>query len=124
MLVDKNAAFKNKRPEFELQTFYGQLTHIYRIVFLSAFPALEIDKGTTIIFAAIRSCAVTQDSALLDLDIHFYSKHGSLDLIDITSIQALVGRVPAGRKEWAIIDRSGDMARAEWLGDDEDNNNH
>ena len=48
------------------------------------------------------------------LDIHLYSHEGSLDFIDVTSIQALVGRVPcsnAGPK-WAVVDRSGALARA------------
>jgi hypothetical protein len=46
MLVDRNVQYRNKRVELELQTFYGQLTHIYRIHFPDARQALET-KGPT-----------------------------------------------------------------------------
>ncbi|KAJ7760285.1 hypothetical protein DFH07DRAFT_867862 [Mycena maculata] len=120
MLVDQNARF-TKRPEnFELETFYGQLTHIYRIHFPEPCPALGIQHPTTYILAAIRCCVLqAEDRELAGLDIHFYSNTGALDAIDITSVQSLVGRVET-RDAWAIIDRSGALARAQWLGEEAD----
>ncbi|KAJ7655446.1 hypothetical protein B0H17DRAFT_941344 [Mycena rosella] len=120
MLVDKYARLKNTPPKFELQTFYGQLTHIYRVYFPEPEPELGIDSPTTYILAAIRTCLLAPaDPQLLDLDIHLYSKCGALDVIDITSIQSLVGRVKTGMGgEWAIIDRSGSLARAVWAEDE------
>ncbi|KAJ7474677.1 hypothetical protein B0H11DRAFT_1728327, partial [Mycena galericulata] len=47
------------------------------------------------------------------LDVHFYSRAGALDIIDITTVQALVGRVKDVSNSWAIIDRSGVLARAQ-----------
>ncbi|KAJ7681395.1 hypothetical protein B0H17DRAFT_1161144 [Mycena rosella] len=120
MLVDKHARFKKRAPEFELQTFYGQLTHLYRVHFREACALLNTEEPTTYILAAIRACVLDADDAQLrGLDIHFYSGTGGLDVIDITSVQALVGRVPDRGDGWAIIDRSGVLARAEWLGEDE-----
>ncbi|KAJ6607075.1 hypothetical protein B0H10DRAFT_2228290 [Mycena sp. CBHHK59/15] len=121
MLVDRNTRFRNLREDFELQTFYGQLTRIYRVHFPRACPALGIDRSTTYILAAIRTCVLQPDDRdLTGLDIHFYSREGSLDVIDITSVQALVGRVKDVSNEWAIIDRSGVLAQAEWVGEEED----
>ncbi|KAJ7256046.1 hypothetical protein C8J57DRAFT_1075207 [Mycena rebaudengoi] len=117
MLVDKHARRKNVKPEYEKTTFYGQLTHIYRVHFPTVQPHVKIMKPTTLILAAIRNCDVKPDEPQLQgLDIHFYSWVGQLDVIDMTSVQCLVGRVKNG-DEWAIIDRSGDLARADWAGE-------
>ncbi|KAJ7204111.1 hypothetical protein GGX14DRAFT_369095 [Mycena pura] len=119
MLVDKYARFKRVAAEFELQTFYGQLTHIYRVHFPTACQPLDIEEPTTYILAAVRACSLQSDDAQLrGLDIHFYSGYGHLDVIDITSLQALVGRVPASDNVWAVIDRSGALARAHWEAED------
>ncbi|KAJ7110208.1 hypothetical protein C8R43DRAFT_904512 [Mycena crocata] len=121
MLVDKQARFKKRAPEFELQTFYGQLTHIYKIHFPTACTLLKLQEPTTFILAAIRACVLdAPETQPPGLDIHFYSHHGHLDVIDITSLQVLVGRlrVRDSGEDWAIIDRSGVLARAEWLGED------
>ncbi|KAF7347089.1 hypothetical protein MVEN_01462900 [Mycena venus] len=121
LLVDKNARHKNKPAEFELTTFYGQLTHIYRVHIPMACPPLHTMNATTYILAAIRSCTLKPDDVeLAGLDIHFYSAQGSLDVVDITTVQSLVGRVKHSGNTWAVIDRSGGLARAEWLGEDTD----
>ncbi|KAF8160546.1 hypothetical protein K438DRAFT_1619176, partial [Mycena galopus ATCC 62051] len=66
---------------------------------------------------AIRNCVLDKDDPKLEpLDIHFYSRLGALEVIDVTSVQFLVGRVKDSR-EWAIIDRSGSLARAIWTAD-------
>ncbi|KAJ7148879.1 hypothetical protein C8R46DRAFT_1230954 [Mycena filopes] len=118
MLVDKNARFPRRDPEFELNTFYGQLTHIYRVHFPAACPALSINIPTTFIFAAIRACVLKPDDPdLRGLDVHYIERQGALDVIDITSVQALVGRVQDTGGNWAVIDRSGALARADWKRD-------
>ncbi|KAJ7150000.1 hypothetical protein C8R43DRAFT_1088094 [Mycena crocata] len=118
MLVDKYARFKRCTPEYKLQTFYGQLTHIYQVHFSSPCPQLEINEPMTYIFGAIRACSLEADDPQLQkLDIHTYSRYGALD-VDITSVQALVGRVPVKENKWAVIDCSGALARAHWADDD------
>ncbi|KAJ7618046.1 hypothetical protein FB45DRAFT_679331, partial [Roridomyces roridus] len=100
-------------PEMELETFYGQLTHIYHVHVPTAFPALDLNEPTSFIFAAIRECKLKTDDAQLDgLDIHFYSKHGQLNVMDVKTAQALVGRVPSASNEWAIVDRSAALVQA------------
>lgn len=83
--------------------------------------ALRYNSSQTIILAAIRSCKKpVAKRDLGNLDIHFYMSEGRLEITDITCIQCLVGRIRTlDKKEWAIIDRSGNQARAvfidEWL---------
>jgi len=116
MLVDKFARKKKRRPEYVLETFYGRLEHIFLIkLHPECLNNTHFSTDGPIILAAIRSCRLETTPAELEkLDIHLYSHKGSLDFIDVTSIQALVGRVPcsnAGPK-WAVVDRSGALARA------------
>ncbi|KAJ6548500.1 hypothetical protein B0H19DRAFT_952352 [Mycena capillaripes] len=107
----------NLEPKYEVQTFYGQLEHIYKVFFPDKVPTLGIKGPMTYILAAIRTCVVKLALQPFNLDIRFYSRLGSLDVIDITSAQSLIGRVPVANGEWAIIDRSGSLARAVWAGD-------
>ncbi|KAI9430414.1 hypothetical protein H4582DRAFT_2063825 [Lactarius indigo] len=116
MLVDKFAHAHRRKPVFEPQTFYGSLEHLYLIQFTCSDT--QVDPQKPVILAAIRNCK-TKDPGPTDLeglDIHLYNTTGSLDLVDVTSIQALVGRVEytVDGGGWAIIDRSGSLACAEW----------
>ncbi|KAF7349606.1 hypothetical protein MSAN_01686300 [Mycena sanguinolenta] len=121
MLVDENARYPRRAAKYVKQTFYGQLTHLYRVHFPTSVPSLKIPEPTTYILAAIRACDLKpDDTQLRGLDIHFYQGYGHLDVIDVTVLQALVGRVPAQNNEWAIIDRSGALARADWFRESEE----
>jgi hypothetical protein len=67
--------------------------------------------------AVIRTCVIDNtDPQLLGLDIRFTSNEGALDVVDITNLQCLVGRI-RDRDKWAIIDRSGNLARALYVDD-------
>jgi hypothetical protein len=117
MFVDNNESYRNKAPDFELKTFYGQLENIFLIKFDSKTPrdrlGISNPAQDTVILAAIRTCILNNDSQLEDLDIHFYSKLGALHVTDIVAIQCLVGRVKDQEPHtWGIIDRSGSLARA------------
>lgn len=116
MLVDRFAHMRRRKPKFEPQTFYGRLEHLYLITFTCSDT--RVDPQKPIILAAIRNCKIKDPGPtdLEGLDIHLYDTTGSLDLVDVTSIQALVGRVEyaVDGGGWAIIDRSGSLARAEW----------
>jgi hypothetical protein len=113
LLVDKYARQAHRKPEYELRTFYGQVQNVYAI----QFPVPCEDLGFmnapfTIILAAIRNCVVEEASSQLrNLDIQYYSTDGALHVVDVTSVQCLVGRI-RDRNKWAIIDRSGSLVRA------------
>ncbi|THU93897.1 hypothetical protein K435DRAFT_820122 [Dendrothele bispora CBS 962.96] len=113
MYIDLHARQRNVAPKFKLETFYGQLQHIYLVHFDTAHPELNLhEPATTIILAQIKSCKLNSDESIPGLDIHFYSTMGNTNVIDITSIQCVVGRVACGNNRWAIIDRSGSLVRA------------
>ena len=115
MLVDRYTRHARHKPEYILQTFYGQLQHIFVIHFPSACPELGLNNITTIILASIRSCVLDNTDSLLEkLDIRFYTTDGPVHVIDITSLQCLVGRI-RDHKRWAIIDRSRTLARAVYV---------
>jgi hypothetical protein len=107
MLVDKNARHANRPVILEPKVFFGQLQHIF-VVSLKASPALRLQEHTTLILAAIRACYNPQTKR--ENDIYYYSREGHLDLVDMTCVQCLVGRVKDG-PEWAIVDRSDASAR-------------
>ena len=74
-----------------------------------AVTALKLGDNTEIVLAAIRACEISKSHDVLD--IHYYMRDGQLDVVDVTSIQALVGRIK-DEGQWAIVDRSGALARA------------
>lgn len=112
MFVDKYARQARRQPEYELRTFYGQLQHIYLIQFPGACGDLGLNQASTIILASIRTCVLDNPVPQLEcLDVKFYSAEGAVHIIDVTSLQCLVGRI-RDRNRWAIIDRSGSLARA------------
>ena len=106
--MDKYARQKRRRPEYEMKTFYGQLQHLF-VISLPPDTALHLTEPTIHMLASIKTCKI--ERANVDLDIHYYSKLGGLDVLDITCVQCAVGRIPC-KNGWAIIDRSGDLARA------------
>jgi len=100
-------------PDKETVTCYGKLEHIITITFPESHESLQPARPANSIFALIHRCTLKEDEPqLTGLDIHFFSKERqSFDVIDITWVQCLVGRVKAGGNNWAIIDRIGKLVR-------------
>ncbi|KAI0326297.1 hypothetical protein GY45DRAFT_1259252 [Cubamyces sp. BRFM 1775] len=111
-LVDRNARSRNAAIQLVPKTFYGQLQRIL-VLHCPPIPSSTHSALTPLIFAVIRTCKITADHPTLD--IHYYSRDSSTDLVDITTVQCLVGRV-RDRNQWAIIDRSGTLSRALYEG--------
>lgn len=119
MLVDIHANRTRVRPRYELETFYGQLEHIFVIEFAAdRADDIGLDGQHTIILAAVRNCILKdrRPAASDGLDIHIYTRLGPLHFLDIMGLQCLVGRVKDDN-EWSIFDRSGTMARADYVDD-------
>lgn len=105
--MDRNARFPRWPVVNELHSFFGQLMYVV-VLHFPACQALQLHEPTTIALAAIRSCPILKSHK--DLDIHYYTKEGSIDVLDLTCVQCVVGRVKDGHG-WAIIDRSGSLSR-------------
>jgi hypothetical protein len=120
LIEDLNERYRNRPPLYaqEPTAFFGQLLHIL-VVRLP--PACELDRRdtalqseTTYILAAVHRCVV---SARNSMDMPVYDKMGRIEVVDITSVQCLIGRVPVGTN-WAIIDRTGEIQQSVHVRDD------
>jgi hypothetical protein len=92
-------------------THYGQLQSIF-VLPLPADSTLGLMHESTRILALITPCVLEQSS--LSVGIPYYSKVGPPEVVDLQSIQAVVGRVQ-DRGNWFILDRSGPLANAEFV---------
>ncbi|EPS93333.1 hypothetical protein FOMPIDRAFT_1136369, partial [Fomitopsis schrenkii] len=115
-IVDKNAHFPRRPVINELRSFFGQLRYIVVLHFPVCHP-LGLREPTTIALAAICSCPIVKSHK--DLDIHYYTKEGAIDVVDLTCVQCVIGRVKDGNS-WAVIDRSGSLSRAIFAVEEED----
>ena len=107
MFVDKNTRHARKPVVLESRVFFGQVQNIF-VIKIHASPALELEETTTLILAAVRTCANPQMKG--ENNIYYYSREGPLEVVDMNCVQCLVGRVKDGN-EWAIVDRSNGSAR-------------
>ncbi|KAI0750343.1 hypothetical protein BC629DRAFT_1297723 [Irpex lacteus] len=102
--VDRNARFRNMESVFEARDFYGQVQH-FIVVPLPIVQSIGLEKPTTLVLAIIRSCVIEDHH--LALNTHYYSRTGSLDVVDLTTIKCLIGRIKEPcRGQWATIDRT------------------
>ena len=101
-LVDQHARRRRKTPEFESQNFFGQLKRIL-VLELPSAQQLNLDEPTTVILALIQEVKAT-----LRNGIYYYKDFGVEEVVDLSNVQCVVGRI-WDRNEWAIIDRSDNM---------------
>ena len=92
---------------------YGRLQYIFAF----ELPAIEnvtgIPEPKTMFLAGITQCKITRKHRQLDIN-YYETESKSVDILDIACVQCLVGRVKSEGSTWAIIDRSGALARAVW----------
>ena len=113
--MDKNARYSKRPIILEPHVFFGQLQNVF-VVVLEASSALQLGQNTTLILAAIRSCADSKMKA--ENGFYYYSREGPLEVIDLNCVQCLVGRIRDG-SGWAIVDRSDGSARPVFAEDDD-----
>ncbi|PPQ82425.1 hypothetical protein CVT26_013426 [Gymnopilus dilepis] len=109
LLVDRNARSRKKAPEYVPETFYGQLRRIF-VLEMPASDELGTTESQTLILGSILTCKIEMQN---DLDMHYFKQYRGTEVVDISTIQCLVGRVK-DRGWWVIIDRSGKLARAQF----------
>jgi hypothetical protein len=102
-LVDRYARQKRRTPEYELQMFFGQLQRIL-VLELPSTPRLNLSMPTTVILALIKSVKATVTD-----NIYHYKEFGVNEVVDLTTVECVVGRI-WDRDEWAIVDRSDNVA--------------
>jgi hypothetical protein len=112
-LIDLNARYKKREERLVPKSFYGELLNIYEVP-LPSHRLLE-DAPVTLLLAVVKPCNAIWDAAN---NLSSYTGFGPVEVIDLNAIQAVVGRVN-DRGCWTIIDRSGDLARAAFTGQDD-----
>jgi hypothetical protein len=94
-------ARQRREPEYEKNIYFGQLQHIF-VVQLPVIVVLKHLKPETLFLAAVRTCDVVASDSL---GAQYFSKLQQPEILDMSCIQCVVGRVPIGQL-WALIDRS------------------
>ena len=82
-----------------MATFFGQLERIL-VIELPVAPRLGITEPTTLVLALIQEVKVP-----LRDGIYSYKEFGAKEVVDLKTLQCVVGRVK-NRGEWSIVDRS------------------
>ncbi|PBK84577.1 hypothetical protein ARMGADRAFT_943470, partial [Armillaria gallica] len=108
VLVDKNTRRPRLPPSYYVKMFYGQLQNII-VVHIPATTDLGLDEPQVLLLAVIQQCMV---DATNTLGWSFYTKMGLTEVVDMTCVQCLVGRVPTSGGQMALIDRSNNIQRS------------
>jgi hypothetical protein len=91
------------------------------VLTIPASPLLESETGPQdISFAIIRQVTLDAPNTHVSPEIPTYIREGLLDVVDIKSVQCVVGRVKDHRGRWALVDRSGPLAHPIFADDDDD----
>ena len=101
---DIMAEVQNAPAEMEVQTYFGEIQKIFRIE-VPQSPQLCLDQPETLFLAAVKDC----DATFSEDGFWEFKTAGKLVVIDIGTIQCVVGRI-YDRGKWVIVDRSGDLA--------------
>jgi len=103
---------RNREPIFKGTEYFGQLKTILAIE-LSPGIVPSITQPTRVVLAIIGPRETANETRL---SIPYYTEPTKVTprAVDMNTLMCLVGRIK-DRGRWAIIDRSGDMARAEFV---------
>ena len=97
----------------EPSQFFGQPQHI-PVAHIKEIPQTSI-KSQSVTLAVIRACIVEETSSI---GTPYFTKMGALDVVDIGTIDCLVGRVSIDGRRFAIIDRSTSIPRSLYVDTD------
>lgn len=122
--VDKNAKRgKNTRSIFVDRTFYGQIQYFIAIDPVPENPnepASPHNSGS-FLFAAILPCQLLGHKETDNFSLPCYRQFGALEVVDIKTIEGLVGRVhDRHRSFWVLIEREGEFRRLSSTDDQDD----
>jgi len=103
---------RNREPMFKGTEYFGQLKTIL-VIELPPGIVPFITQPEMVVLAVISPRETTIETPL---GIPYYTEptKATPRAVDMNTLMCLVGRVE-DRGRWAIIDRSGDMARAEFV---------
>jgi hypothetical protein len=115
--VDQNERRPHAPEDLVEQSFFGSLQHVLSLE-LPASRELNLSRPLPLVFVAVRTCITSTFSPVANYDIHYYSRLGGLNLVDLKTVQCLIGRVQVNNS-FTILDRTGSLQRA-WYNEDDD----
>ncbi|KAG8971497.1 hypothetical protein FRB90_010486, partial [Tulasnella sp. 427] len=118
LLVDIHARYRSRRPEFHPTTFFARLDRVF-VLELQPNPALRIDQTTALVLMDVKICNTEQDQ----YGFYEYSTYKHSEVIDGLAIRALVGRIQ-DRGKWTFVRRKGAIEHADYLDEDENEDDH
>lgn len=113
LLRDVYERIPSREPVFKGAEYFGQLKTIL-VTELPPGIVPAITQPKRVVLVAIDPRDTTNETSL---DIPYYtepSKPVAPRVVDINTVMCLVGRIK-DRGQWAVIDRSGDLARADFV---------
>ena len=87
-------------PSFKWKTFFGELQRVVALD-VPRSKELHLSDLETIVLALVRTC----DAEKGEDGLWRYTRFRNRELVDLTAIRCLVGRVRDGEK-WVMIDRN------------------
>jgi hypothetical protein len=98
---------------WDIGVFYGQLQHIYEVPIASA-KDIGLPREHVAVLAVIERCNITSIHPRDGIDVRYCKMNhsGRRDVVDMAAVRCLVGRIPSTHREWAVVDRNGDLARS------------
>lgn len=110
LLEDQNEEDQSASINFEPQIFFGQALRAF-VCTVPAMPAVGIAETRTAILVEVKKYKHSIDK----YGINYYNKscNVSTEIIDATSLRALVGRIE-DRGVWAFVERQGGIDHAEY----------
>ena len=120
-LVDINAHRAHTPIHLEKREFFGELRKIIVLHLPASNTVRGLSEPVTLMLAEVAQALTDYKGPVASMC--FYEKTATPEIIDLASVQCLVGRFQtstSGKRIWAIIDRSGPLARAEWGGEGQD----
>ncbi|QRW21895.1 Transposase family tnp2 [Rhizoctonia solani] len=113
LMVDQLADDARASPEFKEESQYGQLRHIFVLTIPPKTRKINPDpkKKQYLLLAQIYEAPVHIDEADEYRVVWYKGKLGTGEVVDVSTIHCVVGRIQDGN-QWWIIDRSADNALA------------
>jgi hypothetical protein len=94
-----------------LEQFYGRLERLLAVPIFSSDTYHLDDTDPPVLFLAVVRSYKTDKRNAVGMVTYPLSDQGRVTVVDVTTIQCLVGRVrdpaPVHGERWAIVDRSG-----------------
>ncbi|KAL5639602.1 hypothetical protein ACGC1H_006272 [Rhizoctonia solani] len=123
LLPDRNTAFRNRRDVPFRQTHYGRVLDIYYVEFVTRKPKEGTETEPEVpriaepyLLVRIQECKTGGLDATDPRNrVVRYSELQTPDIIHIDTINAVVGRIKLDNRSWAIIDRSANGARTQFI---------